>query len=118
MTVEKITSDYIVLESGTVQTFAKNSSMTFNFGFDNAFQMSIVIEFKQVENEKYKLENRIDGNKIIFTCYNFDNALGTGTTNPLSVATYKGKSIYFSFWVYALGQNAMKKIDYCLYQAI
>lgn len=118
MNIIKVTNNCKVLDSGTVQTFDEKSSMKLQLEFNESFKMEICLDFKTTESKSHNLETKIEGNKISFICSNFNNSLGTGTTIPLSIAVVNGKKVFFSFWVYSVGEHASRKIDYCIYQEI
>ena len=118
MKITGITNKCEVLSSGTVQTFDEQSSMELHLDFDETFKITIVLEFDTENNKTQNLATRIEGNKITFICTNFDNVLGTGTTNPLSIAVYKTKNVFFSFWVYSVKDHNSRKIDYCIYREL
>lgn len=118
MTIEKITSNYKILDSGTAITYDKESSIQFRLTFDPAFSFTVELQFENDSTGERSLKqsaNR-ETNTINFTCINFDNSLGTGTTVPIELATYQGKKIYIHFWIYALGENSIRKADYAFYQ--
>lgn len=47
--------------------------------------------------------------------FNFVNALGTGTTEPLQVGTYMGKKLWLSFVVYSLDATTIRTIHYTFF---
>lgn len=116
MEIVKITNNCKILDSGTVQTFDEKSSMELKIDFNVNFKMVICLEFRTTDLKSRNLETKTEGNRITFICSNFDNSLGTGTTTPLSVAVVDGKNVFFSFWVYSVGEHTSRKIDYCVYQ--
>ncbi|MBS5198594.1 MAG: hypothetical protein KHY93_16010 [Clostridiales bacterium] len=118
MHIEKSSSNYLIVASGTAMTFNNTASLELKLTFDPSFFFIINFTFETDVNNKQELKSSIDTetNTITLTCINFNNSLGTGTTTPLELATYQGKKILLHFWVYALGEGATKKIDYCLYQ--
>ena len=118
MHIEKSSSNYLIVASGTAMTFNNTAPLELKLTFDPSFFFIINFTFETDVNNKQGLKSSIDTetNTITLTCINFNNSLGTGTTTPLELATYQGKKILLHFWVYALGEGATKKIDYCLYQ--
>jgi len=81
-------------------------------------QFILRIEFRKGDGGERELEQSVDTktNIISLPCKNFDNSLGTGTTRPIELAIYQNKKIFLHFWVYSLGENSIRKIDYCFYQ--
>ena len=42
-------------------------------------------------------------------------AVGTGTTKPINLATYRNKKIFINFWVRTTSKKENREIKYCLY---
>lgn len=64
---------------------------------------------------KKKLQLKAENALLKVECTNF-NAVGTGTTEPIEIATIDGKKLFIHFWSYLLGGNEKKqrirKIEY------
>lgn len=116
MTIEKTTSDYTIVDSGAVITYSGMSDLTLSVKANKDFTFSIVIRFESAKEKEQKIERNVSGNLITLTCVNFDNSLGTGTAEPLDIATIEGKKLYLNLWAYALGAGAQRYIVYTFYQ--
>lgn len=115
MKIEKSSSNHTILDSGSAITYSNTAELSFSVEMDNTFSFKVILKFENTDNNQYELKHNISDNTIILTCVNFDNPLGTGTTNPIELATYNGKKIYFNFWVYALGAKSLRKVAYTFY---
>lgn len=115
MIIEKSSSDYSIIDSGSTLTFSNDAELSFSVKIDDSFSFLLVLEFVSTDEKQHKLKQHISGNTIKLTCINFDNPLGTGTSKPIELATFNGKKIYVNFWVYALGENSLRKIVYSFY---
>lgn len=118
MNIEKSSLNYIIIDSGTIMNFNNSAPLQLKLTFDSSFSFIVNFTFENTNNNQQELKSSIDTktNTINLSCINFNNALGTGTTTPLELATYQGKKIFLHFWVYAMGKDSVKKLDYCLYQ--
>lgn len=115
MTIEKSSSNHIILDSGSAITYSSTSELSFSVKMDDTFGFLLVLKFESTGESQHEVKQNVSGNTITLTCVNFDNSLGTGTTRPIELATFKGKKIYFNFWVYALGEKSLRKIVYSFY---
>lgn len=115
MTIEKSSSNHIILESGSAITYSSAAELSFSVTMDDTFGFLLVLNFESTDEKQQNLKKNVSGNTITLTCVNFDNSLGTGTTKPIELATFNGKKIYFNFWVYALGEKSLRKIVYSFY---
>lgn len=113
--ITKSSQKYDVLESGSLITYSNNADVTFNLTFDDTFAFGLVLEFGSDGEKEHKLFKKVDQNTITLVCTNFDNPLGTGTIQPIELATYGNKKVYLNFWVNALANNSLKKISYTFY---
>ena len=118
MKIEKSSSNYLIIDSGTAMTFDSQAPLQLKLVLDQSFQFTVLIQFRKGDGGERELMQSINNetNTISLSCKNFDNALGTGTNRPIEVATYQNKKIFLHFWVYALGENSIRKIDYSFYQ--
>lgn len=104
MKINIYTSNYEVIDHGTVFLFDENSDLTFDIDTGKEFSFQLTIKFinddngKQIINRTINLENKV----ITMECLNFLSS-GTGTSKPIEIATVKGKKIYLSFWMYLEG---------------
>lgn len=118
MKIEKSSSNYSIIDSGTAMTFDNQATLQLKLVLDQSFFFTVQILFIKSDGGERELMQSADTktNTISLSCKNFDNALGTGTNKPIELATYQSKKIFLHFWVYALGENSIRKIDYCFYQ--
>ena len=117
MKVTKKISNYEIVDSGSLITCDNSQRVEFTVECDNGFVFILRFEFEKNSDNGHNLKLRIDNNNtIVFLCTNFDNTLGTGTNKPIELATVDNKKIYINFWIYALGQDTLKKIDYTIYK--
>ena len=115
MTIQKTSSNHIILDSGSVITYDDTAELSFLVQMDETFEFSLVLKFERTDGKKQHIKHNVVDNTIELTCVNFDNSLGTGTTKPIQLATFNGKKIYINFWVYALGEKSLKKVVYSFY---
>ena len=120
MQVVKSSSGYEIFDSGTLISFSSSSDIKIAVKCSESFAFDILFKFEAIEGEEYSLKKEvIDSTSTIqLTCINFNNTLGTGTTQPIELATFNGKKIYINFWISALSDNALKKLEYNLYKEI
>ena len=107
------TNQHKVIESGSIISYEKDSDIEMNVAFENGFSFKILFLFIDEKIKESRLDKEIkEGNKIIFKCVNFDNALGTGTVKPVSLATIENKEVFLHFWVYLLADKGARKLEY------
>ena len=85
--------DYEIYKSGLVISF-RDHPISFEFG-----DLKIEIHFKN-NGEKPRIKREIDktnNKKLKINLYNFNNVLGTNTTRPLHIGTFKGKKLFLNF---------------------
>ena len=109
-----------VLESKSIITASKyaNLLLEFDFGEDK-----LVVEFRFKDDMELKNSNKYqvkpeldeDNNKIIFNCINFGSSFGIGTSEPVMLMTMESGNIYISYWIYSLGNNSARKVEYTIY---
>lgn len=110
-------SGHQVLGSGSVITYSNTSDISFIIEMDETFKFQLVLKFEDIAGKESKIDLAPDTQKNILTmtCINFNNSLGIGTTAPIEVATFRGKTIFLHLWVYTLGEKNLRKITYSLY---
>ena len=116
MTIKTSTGTMDILDSGSVLAFSSTSDIKFEVTLDETFSFDLILKFESNGEKQHKIKANIDGNIITLTCINFDSALGTGTSTPVELAVFEGKKVYINFWVYSLGKNSARKVDYTLYK--
>ncbi len=120
--IQRSCGSYVILQSGVVITTNKNESLTLQLSLTNeegkspfSFSIQFLFEDKEGEDKKFYIKSDDARNLISITCINFNNPLGTGSTNPINIATYMNRSVSLQFFIYEVGQGIAKKIEYCLY---
>ena len=97
-----------VFEHGTVISF-KQEPLIFAIS-----DLKVKISFLDNTDEKQAiLPNQIGAKEIELKLVNFNNSLGTGTTEPLGIGTVSNKRLYLNFVVHALGNQ--KTLHYTWY---
>ena len=122
VTIERFTQSYNILESGSLITFSDNEPVRFavNVSEDEGVIATVNVEiiFAHDNTVPRNLSRTYNGktNSVKLLCVNFENPLGTGTTEAIKILTYKEKAIYINFWVFQLGNTRLKRLDYTFYQ--
>lgn len=116
ITISKTTSEYKILDSGSVITFNSSADLSFSIDIDT-FHFNLVIKFESEEGGKRELRNNLskESSTITLTCINFDNPLGTATKTAIELATVGGKKVYINFEVSCIDKESPKNIIYTLY---
>lgn len=117
MITGKYTDDYEILEADTALLPNETSDLKIHFKFDKfEFDLQMVFLINTESSEK-NLQLKAEGTLLKVECTNF-NAVGTGTTEPIEIATIDGKKLFINFWSYLLGGNKKKqrirKIEYTI----
>lgn len=112
--------NYLLVNSGIAIFYDMTSDLKLNITLGEQgedFNFTVIFKFTQ-DNGEREFRRSVEGDTITFTCVNFDNTLGTGTTAPIELATYKGKKVAMHLWAYALGEHKKpqgRKIEYNIY---
>lgn len=110
------TNGYSVIDSGAFMLYDSGADAIFDIDTEREFRFRVILKFTKDDNkDNYELSKDVSGNTIIFTCVNFTNQLGTGTIEPLSVATVGGKEVFMHFWSY-LKAESVRKVEYTFLQ--
>lgn len=117
----RITSDkHELLDSGMVLLYDNESTIDIVETFTKDFKVTIRFVLKSDKSKEHKIELDVDNESMIikYTCYNFENSLGTGTKNPIEIGAINYKKIYIHFWIYALGSDETKvlKLEYSIWK--
>jgi len=107
-----------IIDSRTVYLTDVQSDLTLNFNESTGGNISLEIRFVNDHSNEYTVKRSVDGNKISYECVNFaDN--GTGTIEPIELATFGEKQMYIMFWSFlqgdAKGKKRVRKVDYTLF---
>lgn len=114
MKIEISTDGYKIVSSGSVFLFDSDSEIRLHVIASDNFKFNIVMRFDKSEVSESSINKEVKENTITFTCYGFNSSLGTGTVEPLSIATIAEKELLLHFWVYLMGtsQKSARKIEY------
>lgn len=106
------TSGYNVVSSGSVILYGADSELRLSVVASKTFSFEIILEFIKNDEKEQNLSKAVEENTITFKCINFNNSLGTGTVEPLSIATIGGKKLFLHFWSYLMGDASVRKVEY------
>lgn len=113
------TGDYNVIESNTIYLFKNDADLELDFKFGDFVFKIIFLFVDNKEIDGNKLEYQGNENIIEFTCTNFNNVLGTGTTSPIEIAIIDNKKLYIHFWSFIHGnydkKQYVRKVDYTVF---
>ena len=102
-----------------VLSYDENSAFEIEERFSEQYRIVLRIVPEIDESGEQRIDYNIDSedNIIEYHCYNFDNPLGTGTSEPIIVATYNEKKIVIQFWIYVMrNEKAIsRKLEYSLW---
>lgn len=121
MTTPKIsthTGEMNIIASGFGITFSKEADFVININFDKDFKFSvrfIFLDQEPYEKPDLRFSANLKSNIVTLTCINFNDTVGTGTTRPVNLATYRSKKIFLNFWVRTTNEKENREIKYCLY---
>ena len=110
--MKKYTTNYNILDSGTVISFNNESIY-----FDLAPDLKIFFSFlDEKENKEQRMDfNPISNNELEIKLINFNNSLGTGNTEPLQIANLNNKKVYLNYRVYSLDSKSNRTLHYTWY---
>lgn len=119
MTVDITTGGKKVYSNGSFITFdEKPSKIVIKRGKESvSFEFHFLDDHQEKADFEFNVNKSADELAIIVKLKNFNNQLGMGFTNPVSVAKFdNGDKIYMNVWVTRLGnQSAIKKLSYTIY---
>ena len=113
MEINISTNGYKVISHGDIILYDTDSEMKLDIKKDSGFQFNIVIKFSKSEDGKRNFKTSTEGSTIVFECYNF-NPMGSGTVDPISIATINGKEWLIHFWSYIMGDEGPRRVEYTL----
>lgn len=104
-----------IVSSGTVISF-NNEPITLQVFKDTTKVFTMKFVFKNNEEEKNAvLSGEVINNELILSLTNFNDPIGSGTTNPMKFASYKGQDLYLHFRVTTLSDSD-KTLYYTIYK--
>ena len=115
--IKKMSANYDIIDSGILYSFYAQGPIRIELNTEKEHEFSIEFQFENNNKKQSDLKISVDGSQklITFTCINFNNSLGTGTTQPIELAENNNKKMFIHFWGFSLGQDAVKKIEYCIF---
>lgn len=118
MKIEVSSGNHKIIESGTVFLYNKDSDFSLHFDNEKGFSFNLSIYFKTDDSGSQIIQREIEENNIVFKCMNFSDA-GTGTTEPILLATIDNQNMYIHFWSYVEGEiegkEKTRKVEYTVY---
>jgi Domain of unknown function (DUF6864) len=111
----KITSgQHEVYDTGTVISY-QNEPIIFTIN-----NLKINVNFSNDEkNKKHRIKSQKVSNKELkVNLINFNNSLGTGTTEPLRMGQLNNRELFLNFVVYTLGFESQKIFIYTWYLGV
>lgn len=118
MKIKLHSSNYDIIDHGTVILYQEDSDLTFDIDTENGFKFQLVLKFIN-DDKSIQCVNRLLSNNIVtLECINFMSS-GTGTVVPVEVATVQYKKIYIAFWMYiegdVVGKKKTRSVKYTLF---
>jgi len=98
-----------ILASGTVHTFTPNHLEIDLLG------MKIVMSFINDGDKQQIKRVGVSPKELRIEIYNFNNALGTGTTTPLEIGVHSERKLFLAFTVYAFNDKSLKLVHYTFF---
>lgn len=98
-----------VVSSGSCHTFDNKNLEVEIAGLRFIFEFLSDSEGQRIEKEV------ANETSLKLKVYNFDNSLGTGTTNPIPMGTVSGRRLYMSFLVHTLSKESSKLFTYTFF---
>lgn len=109
--------NYEVVESNMVLMDSKSSDLTIHLTVGDQNVGDIIVLFPTIEdNSQRQFSMDIHDEKLIITCANFHNAMGTGTVNAVEIGKVNGKVLKMQLWVYMLGDMETRKVEYTIFK--
>lgn len=118
MEVKITTAGYEVINSGVVTAF-NNEPICIQLPNESGTPFKLTFCFlkdQSIKNHRIKAEAP-NNNEVIVKLTNFNNPLGTGTARPVNFASFDGKQLYVSFYVYVVGES-VSTLYYTIYKEI
>lgn len=114
----KLTSgNYDIVSTNRVFSYGKEEQLLISIKTDKEFNFSLNILFMTTEvkdSNNILIEN--ENNILTIKLYNFNNAFGTGTKQPIEIATIDNRKMYLMLWSFLPAEN-VRLIDYTIFLA-
>lgn len=116
-------NSYEIISSNSLLLESENSSLKFHLESTDNFAFDVVIRFQSTADKNLSIEKEVEGpTTIVYNCINFDNALGSGTIEPINIATVKGHKWFLHFWSYLMGgdngKSHTRKVEYTIFEQV
>lgn len=112
--------DYKVLSSKSILMKSKDSKLNLYFKATEKFSFTLTLCFQSTTDKTVSVSKKFEEpSTIILECINFNSPLGSGTIEPINIATVEGHKWYFHFWSYLMGDNkSTRKVEYTLFEQV
>lgn len=109
-----------LIDSNTLLFFDSSSPLEIEEIFNPSFKITIRIINENDDTGTHSLQYKVikEESIIEYKCINFNNSLGTGTSQPMEIFTINGKKYYIHFWIYTMSgeKGTTRKLDYSLWK--
>ena len=117
MVIEKTSSDYVIVDSGSTITYNGTADITLSIKASDQFSFLVKIIFESSENkDQHRISKHVSENVITLTCHNFDSELGACNADPIPLATVGGKAWYLNLWAYAIKKGSQRYVIHTIYR--
>lgn len=113
MTASIFSGELEVLESGSV-LITKDSPLIIKLGADPEFKFSFYFE-KNSNSERSMKGTAIDKTELKFDLINFDDPLGCGLLEPVSIGTYKNRKLFLFFETSRMSEKSGRLFHYTFF---
>lgn len=113
MQISLSSGNYDIIASGQAFLFSKDSDFRIEIQANREQAFSITLNFIEDQSCKQDIRVATNGNGIMLTCINFQNT-GSGTKEPVEVASIDGRKLYLTFWSYLEGAGS-RSVKYTIF---
>jgi hypothetical protein len=103
-----------IISSGTIIQFNRKPIEINVQLLDFSFKCILNFENK-FDTKEQSLKATAEMSTISLTFFNFNNPLGSGSSEPINIGTYEDKFIYLSYRIYSLNEQSDKTLHYSFY---
>lgn len=109
------TDKYFILDSRIVLLDAADSSLMIPIIIGDQVEGSIRINFYSSRGKR-GIQRKTDNDMLVLECFNFDDPLGSFTTEPLEYGDYEGKKLSIQLWSSLNGNDkTLRIVQYSLF---
>lgn len=108
---------YNIVDSGQVFLFGEDEDLRIEVNTDKDFTFSMVFKFAKDNSGENKIVKKVVENTMEFLCLNFQD-LGTGFSEPMSIAKIEGKEMFLMLWSCIEGEKegaGVRSVKYTIY---